>query len=111
MDRNEIALRLFADMLRNPDAKIDLYPELGEKQIRTCFHLADNFRRIAAETAPPFQITDLRGGQTAAEYEPVAERPGHARRLTREDVTPSESIPRPTPDRKITEIRETNLQD
>lgn len=47
--REEIALRLFAALLGRTDSKIDLYPDLGDKQIRTCFALADTFIAVSEE--------------------------------------------------------------
>ncbi len=53
LDRNEIALRIFCATMSRPDAKIDLYPELGEKQIRVCFAMADTFQNVADESRKP----------------------------------------------------------
>ena len=49
MTREEIALRILCALLSRKDATIDLYPNLGEKQIRTCFLMAETFQRIATE--------------------------------------------------------------
>ena len=52
-NRTEVALRIFCAGLSQNDAKLDLYPELGELQIRTAFMLADNFLRVANEDKHP----------------------------------------------------------
>lgn len=51
MTRDEIAVRLLCAILQRPDGTVDLYPDLGEKQIRICLHLADTFLRVAHERA------------------------------------------------------------
>ena len=52
MSRDEIALRIFCALLGRADAKIDLYPDLAETQIKTCFMMADVFLRIAWQPTP-----------------------------------------------------------
>ncbi len=49
MAREEIALQLFAAFIARESSKIDIYPNLGEKQIRVAFALADTFLLVAAE--------------------------------------------------------------
>ncbi len=49
MTREEIALHLFAAFIARENGKIDIYPNLGEKQIRVAFALADTFLLVAAE--------------------------------------------------------------
>lgn len=49
--RDEIALWLFSAYLSSQDAKISLWPELAEKQIRLAFEMANTFLKVAEEMA------------------------------------------------------------
>lgn len=51
MTRDDVALRIFCAMLSQSRVEVDLYPKLGEKQIRVCFALAETFLNIASEKA------------------------------------------------------------
>lgn len=48
--RDEVALQIFCAFMSREGAKVDVYPELGDKQIRVAMELADNFLAIAQET-------------------------------------------------------------
>ena len=48
MTREEVALRIFCAIINRLD-EFELYPALGEKQIRTSFHLADVFLKVSGE--------------------------------------------------------------
>ena len=52
MSRDKIALRIFCALMTRAEATIDIYPTLGEKQIKTCFVLADTFLQVAASGRP-----------------------------------------------------------
>ena len=58
MNKNEIALQIFCALMSRPDAVIDLDPRLGEKQIRTCFVLAETFLFVAEEQGIPPSLSD-----------------------------------------------------
>lgn len=63
MNKNEIALKIFCALMSRPDATIDLDPHLGEKQIRTCFMLAETFQLVADEASTRDNVTPVKGGQ------------------------------------------------
>lgn len=48
-DTAEVALRLFCVLLARNEANVQLFPSIGENQIRTCFALADTFLTVARE--------------------------------------------------------------
>lgn len=58
--RDEIALRIFCAMLARPESTIDLYPRLGEKQMREAFIMAKTFTDVAREGFAGIGVTDLR---------------------------------------------------
>jgi hypothetical protein len=61
MNTEDIALTIFCALMSRPNAEIDLYPELGEKQIRVCFALAETFVRVAKERRPPMNLPKTGG--------------------------------------------------